>query len=116
MTDLWRGYRRLRRRFGFNHLTVNHSENFVHLEPALLRPENARRFIRRPRRLQRIQIHTQTVESFWSNIKRKMKRRGGIRLPNLQNHLNELNWLYQNQNDLVESSKELISIYDERDF
>ena len=58
MTDMWRGYRNLiglLPEFQFTHLTVNHSINFV--DPIT----NA---------------NTQSIESFWSVIKRKLRKRG----------------------------------------
>ena len=90
MTDEWRAYRGLRRQ-GYRHYRVNHSQNFVHPQPIRVRLHyltkktncKFKRFgpnIRRPMRLGQIDIHTQTVESLWSNFKRHLKRKGGITL------------------------------------
>lgn len=53
---MWRGYLNLEN-LGYEHHTINHSENFVN-------PNN-------------LNTHTQNIESKWSKIKRDMRRRYG---------------------------------------
>jgi hypothetical protein len=55
MSDKWKSYDCLEKH-GYIHYSVNHSKNFV--DP---KDEN---------------VHTQTVESRWNAIKRKLKRKG----------------------------------------
>ncbi|XMD99133.1 MAG: transposase [Candidatus Karelsulcia muelleri] len=52
-TDNWRGYSKLNTA-DFNHFCVNHSYNVVDLQNAV--------------------VHTQTIESLWSKLKRDMQR------------------------------------------
>lgn len=70
-SDEWAAYRNIQSRLGFNHLTVNHSENFVN--PA-------------------DQTHTQHVEAFWSRIKKQIKYMGGVRRDNMQGWLDDFAW------------------------
>ena len=59
-----------------------------------------------------IQVHTQGIEAYWSLVKKHFKRKGGVRLHNMQNHLNEINWiLQQDEGDLADSLMTLIRIY-----
>lgn len=58
ITDCWRGYLNIRdicQDMGYNHETINHSENFVD-------PDTG--------------AHTQTIEGMWSVIKRQMRKDG----------------------------------------
>lgn len=55
VTDMWRSYKCLKKR-GFNHLSVNHSQNFVN-------PENPT-------------AHTQTVERMWRDLRSSIPRYG----------------------------------------
>lgn len=72
ITDMWRGYRTLQVS-GFQHFTVNHSTNFVS-------PNNK-------------DIHTQTIESQWSKIKRDMRRRiGRMSVSSFESYLVEYVW------------------------
>ena len=79
ITDEWRAYRQIETRLGITHFKVNHSTNFVNPNPAVVQ-ENGGMMINVP-------IHTQTVEGYWSQARRMMKRRGGIRLRHLQGHI-----------------------------
>ena len=69
VTDCWRGYNGLDAD-GFNHLTVNHTYNFV--DPDTF-------------------AHTQTIESSWRALKKRILR-GGVRKQNLADHLCEYLW------------------------
>ena len=55
MSDKWKSYQNLDQN-GFLHESVNHSENFVD-------PANSN-------------VHTQTIESRWNAIKKKLKKKG----------------------------------------
>jgi hypothetical protein len=55
---------------GFNHLTVNHTYNFV--DPDTF-------------------AHTQTIEFSWRKLKKRIFG-GGVRKPNLADHLCEYLW------------------------
>ena len=63
-SDGWASYKCLVDN-GYQHRVINHSENFVD-------PENP-------------QVHTQTIESRWSALKRQVKRKG----TNLKVHIEE---------------------------
>jgi len=69
MTDEWLAYRNLSQ-IGFNHLTVNHSLNFI--DPLTW-------------------ANTQRIESNWNAMKKKVCR-GGIRREDLDLHLCEYLW------------------------
>lgn len=71
-TDEWAAYRRMQRVLGFNHLTVNHSVNFV--DPVT-------------------GVYTQHAESNWSVAKAKLKKMSGNTNPNsLQEYHKEFMW------------------------
>jgi len=70
-SDQWAAYRTINRDLGFEHLSVNHSLNFVN-------PETG--------------CHTQNIESFWNRLKRPLKAMNGIRYENLPFYLSEINW------------------------
>jgi transposase-like protein len=55
MSDKWKSYDGLKNH-GYTHFSVNHSKNFVD-------PKNP-------------EVHTQTIESRWCAIKRKLKKKG----------------------------------------
>ena len=58
MSDMWSGYQNLLTRlshYGYSHLTVNHSQNFIN-------PVTG--------------ANTQSIESFWSVIKRNLRKKG----------------------------------------
>jgi transposase-like protein len=63
-TDLWKAYGSLSEE-GYTHLTVNHSLNFVSVEG----------------------IHTQLIESLWSQLKSSLKVRRGTSSAHLAGHL-----------------------------
>jgi transposase-like protein len=68
ITDGWRGYRGLLS-LGYNHSIVNHSENFVsQTDPT---------------------VHTQSVESMWSRLRRFLNKKGGYRRTHLPLYLLE---------------------------
>ena len=72
VTDMWHGYNSLEQ-YGYTHLSVNHSLNFVC-------PRNSA-------------VHTQTIESHWSKIKRDMRRRvGRMSVSTFQTYLIEYVW------------------------
>ncbi|VDM05955.1 unnamed protein product [Schistocephalus solidus] len=54
VTDEWNAYSRLPKE-GFKHLTVNHSKNFVNPQTGM---------------------HTNSIEDYWSRLKRKMSETG----------------------------------------
>ena len=65
LTDCWKAYENLPELVPdrqFVHLTVNHSKHFV--DPEI------------------IQVHTQTIKSFWSVLKRKLRIRDGTNYTN----------------------------------
>jgi hypothetical protein len=72
ITDCWGGYNDLEQ-FGYNHLTVNHSD-----------PDNP--FIN-----QKTGANTQTIESAWRAMKRRICR-GGVSKEDLPAHLCEYIW------------------------
>lgn len=69
MSDEWAAYRRINSALGYEHHTVNHSENFVH-------PDNR-------------DVHTQTIESTWNRLRVFLEEHGRHRtretLPGLIN-------------------------------
>ena len=79
ITDQWASYSSLSSR-GYNHLTVNHSENVVD-------PISG--------------AHTQTIKGFWSHSKNTLKAMYGSR--NLPNHLDKimLHW-HHKDSDIFE--------------
>ncbi|KFD49651.1 hypothetical protein M513_09483, partial [Trichuris suis] len=71
MTDCRRGYYRLSRE-DYTHFRVNHSIIFLHPED----PE----------------VHTQSMESLWAQVKRSSKLRCGTRRSELDSYLCEFMW------------------------
>ncbi|KAG0439512.1 hypothetical protein DMUE_2383 [Dictyocoela muelleri] len=69
VTDCWAEYNRLREYLQFEHLTVNHSLNF-------LNPDDS-------------EIHTQTIESCWGDCKKKLKNQHGTASNRLEGYLFE---------------------------
>jgi transposase-like protein len=69
-SDEWRAYQGIVN-MGFEHQTVNHSLNFVN-------PVTG--------------VNTQTVESLWNRLKRRLKKLMGLSLESLKNHLVEWMW------------------------
>lgn len=76
-TDSWRGYSNLSN-LGYIHKTVNHSEHFVD-------PTSG--------------VHTQRIENTWSNIKRLIKRRNGLKGALWDDNFLEAVWKYKHNND-----------------
>jgi len=74
VTDLWKGYSQLWAKFGFDHLTVNHSENFV--DPETL-------------------ACTNTIEGTWAGVKIAIPRRNRVR-KDFEEHLFEYIWRRKN--------------------
>ena len=70
-SDQWRAYSRIGQMPGLTHGTVNHSLNFVD-------PNSG--------------IHTQTVESYWSRAKAKLKVMRGTSAQHLPGYLDEYMW------------------------
>lgn len=77
VSDLWRAYNTIGN-LGYNHLTVNHSVNFV--DPVTL-------------------AHTNTVENMWMRAKRRNKKECGTHRHLLQSYLIEFMWRLQFGND-----------------
>ncbi|KAK6047761.1 hypothetical protein COOONC_14735 [Cooperia oncophora] len=71
-TDSWRGYGNLGN-IGFIHSTVNHALNFVILYG----------------------VHTQSIESVWSHIKRAVKKKNGLSGKLWDKHFIEAVWKWQ---------------------
>ncbi|KFD63859.1 hypothetical protein M514_24007 [Trichuris suis] len=71
ISDCWGGYRRLSRE-DYTHLRMNHSINFLHPDD----PE----------------VHTQSVESLWAQVKRRNKARCGTRRSELDSYFCEFMW------------------------
>jgi len=69
-TDQWAGYNRLRAA-GYNHQTVNHSQNFV--DPTT-------------------GVSTNAVEAYWGRLKRWLRRHGVMNSTLLQSHIDEFMW------------------------
>ena len=70
ISDLWSGYRRLNE-FGYTHLTVNHSQNFVD-------PQTG--------------ANTNAIESLWSKVKYRNKKECGTSRKLLVTYLSEYKW------------------------
>jgi transposase-like protein len=92
ITDCWRGYNGLEAD-DFNHLCVNHSYNFVD-------PDTW--------------AHTQTIESNWRPLRRRMNR-GGLRKEDLDLHLCEYIWRKEvkrrNADPFTEIIRDIIKVY-----
>ncbi|KFD61384.1 hypothetical protein M514_11742 [Trichuris suis] len=71
ISDCWRGNRRLSRE-DYTQLRVNHSINFLHPDD----PE----------------VHTQSVESLWAQVKRRNKARCGTRRSERESYFCEFMW------------------------
>lgn len=69
ITDCWAAYNRLREYSDYEHLSVNHSLNF-------LNPDDS-------------SIHTQTIESTWGHCKKKLKAQNGTANEMLEGYLYE---------------------------
>lgn len=74
MSDEWRSYRALANDVNFQHLTVNHSHNFVD-------PNTG--------------AHTQNIEANWSVAKQKNKKRCGTHRSMIDSYLCEFMWRKQ---------------------
>ena len=78
-TDQWRGYSRLRAA-GYDHNTVNHSENFV--DPTT-------------------GVCTNAVEAYWGRLKRWLRRHGVMNSALLPTHIDEFMWRHVYANGTV---------------
>lgn len=78
-TDLWKGYNRLSRS-GYEHSTVNHSENFK--DPVT-------------------GTHTNTIEGTWNGLKMQIKPRCRVK-DKIDDHLLEFLWRRKNSKNLWE--------------
>jgi len=72
----------------YNHRTVNHSKNFV--DP--LHPE----------------IHTQTIENRWGQLKALMKKNGRTSREQFPEKLKEFTWRINYKNDIQQKMLEII--------
>ncbi|ULT99105.1 hypothetical protein L3Y34_000446 [Caenorhabditis briggsae] len=77
ITDCWRGYNGLAA-LGYDHKTVNHSQNFV--DPAT-------------------GLHTQRVESLWSHLKRRIKPKCGLKGDLWDDHWFEALWHFKHHEE-----------------
>ena len=77
-SDLWRGYNDISRCLDMQHLTVNHSVNFV--DPVT-------------------GVHTNMIEGSWNGIKIGIPARN-YKKGKVENHIAEFIWKRQNENDL----------------
>lgn len=89
MSDQWKSYECLKKH-GYKHLSVNHSKHFVD-------PTNKN-------------VHTQTIESRWNAIKRKLKKKGTNVLKYLDEYLLEYCFKKKFQNDIFSKFLEQIRI------
>ena len=90
VSDEWRSYKQLRK-LKYNHCSVNHSKNFVDKENN--------------------QIHTQTIENRWGQIKSLLKKRGRISRTKFYEKLKETTWRITNKNNIQEKMLEIIVKY-----
>ena len=81
VSDFWAAYNTISN-LGYNHLTVNHSINFV--DPVTF-------------------ANTQRVENMWMRAKRRNKRECGTRKELLESYLIEFMWREKNKTDTFES-------------
>ncbi|CAF4928587.1 unnamed protein product, partial [Rotaria sp. Silwood1] len=70
-SDQWRAYNDLQNDPNYQHLTVNHSLNFVD-------PDTG--------------VHTQNIENTWMRVKRKQKKQAGFARTLLTSYLEEFMW------------------------
>lgn len=74
-SDQWAAYNNIENLpQGYAHMTVNHSQNFVH-------PDTG--------------VHTQGIESFWSHAKKKLKRMNGTKRELFDSYLKEFEWRWR---------------------
>jgi len=90
ISDEWRAYQNLKQ-LKYNHVTIKHSENFVH-------PENPK-------------IYTQTIENRWGLIKSIMKKRGRISRENFGLRLKEISWRIANKMNIQHKLLKIILHY-----
>jgi len=79
VSDEWRGYSSLQKQ-KYNHKIVNHSKNFVNRNNP--------------------QIHTQTIENRWSQMKSLMKKRKKFSRNNFGEKIKETCWRMINRNNI----------------
>ena len=87
ISDLWRAYNDVDTLPGLEHGTVNHSVNFVC--PVTLN-------------------HTQGIESYWAQVKDKLKRMKGIAFEHLEGYLEEKMWRDRNGGTSAEAFSNII--------
>ena len=75
ISDQWRAYNNIDTIPGLEHGVVNHSVNFV---------------------CPITQNHTQGIESYWAQVKSKLKRMRGIQFEHLEGYLEEHMWRDRN--------------------
>ena len=88
ISDEWSSYNKLKS-MNYNHRTVvNHSKNFV--DP--LHPE----------------IHTQTIENRWGQLKALMKKNGRTSREQFPEKIKEFTWRINYKNDIQQKMLEII--------
>jgi hypothetical protein len=86
-SDQWGAYAKIREKLGFHHYTVNHKEGFVNRETG---------------------VHTQEIESYWNQLKSKIKSMRGMRRDRIQAFLYEFMWRGRFRANTFESILNLI--------
>jgi len=89
VSDEWRSYTQLQK-LGYNHQTIKHKENFVD-------PQDP-------------QIHTQTIENRWGQLKTLMKKRGKFSRISFPEKIKEMSWRIMNRMNIQEKLLEVIKI------
>ena len=100
MTDMWASYQGLEQ-YGYTHGSVNHSQNFINPDPLVIPGRLRNQQIELP-------IHTQSVESYWAQLRWVVRRRKGIFRTHLQKVIWEADWWLRNKTELIEAVEDLI--------
>lgn len=87
ISDQWRAYNHIDTIPGLEHGVVNHSVNFV---------------------CRITQNHTQGIESYWAQVKSKLKRMRGIQFEHLEGYLEEHMWRNRNGGNSVDAFANII--------